>query len=40
MVNKKNLNENKFDQKTLINNIIFFKYFLVSLDGFKKFRFY
>ena len=34
------LNENKLDQKTLINNIIFFKYLLVSLDSFKKFRFY
>ena len=37
---KKNLNENKLDQKTLINNIIFYKYLLVSLDSFKKFRFY
>ena len=37
---KKILNENKFDQKTLINNIIFCKYLLVSLDNFKKFRFY
>ena len=34
------LNENKFDQKTLINNIIFCKYLLVSLGSFKKFRFY
>ena len=40
MVNKKNLNKNKLDQKTLINNIIFCKYLLVSLDSFKKFRFY
>ena len=34
------LNENKLDQKTLINNIIFYKYLIVSLDSFKKFRFY
>ena len=34
------LNENKLDQKTLINNIIFCKYLLVCLDSFKKFRFY
>ena len=40
MVNKKKLNENKLDQKTLINNIIFCKYLLVSLDSFKKFRLY
>ena len=31
---KKILNENKLDQKTLINNIIFCKYLLVSLDNF------
>ena len=37
---KKILNENKLDQKTIINNIIFFKYLLLSLDSFKKFRFY
>ena len=37
---QKFLNENKLDQKTLINNIIFCKYLLVSLDRFKKFRFY
>ena len=37
---KKILNENKLDQKTLINNIIFYKYLLVSLDNFKKFRLY
>ena len=37
---KKNLNENKLDQKTLINNIIFCKYLLVSLNSFKKFGFY
>ena len=37
---KKFLNENKLDQKTLINNIIFYKYLLVSLDSFKKFRLY
>ena len=37
---KKILNEKKLDQKTLINNIIFFKYLLVSLDSFKTFRFY
>ena len=34
------LNENKLDQKTLINNIIICKYLLVSLDNFKKFIFY
>ena len=34
------LNENKLDQKTLINNIIFCKYLLVSLDSFKKSRLY
>ena len=34
---KKSLNENKFDQKTHINNIIFCKYLL---DSFKNFRFY
>ena len=34
------LNENKLDQKTFINNIIFCKYLLVSLDSFRKFRFY
>ena len=33
-------NENKLDQKTLINNIIFYKYLFVNLDSFKKFRFY
>ena len=37
---KKILNENKLDQKTLINNIIFCKYLLISFDSFKKFRFY
>ena len=37
---KKILNENKLDKKTLINNIIFYKYLLVSLDSLKKFRFY
>ena len=37
---KKNLNENKLDKKTLINNIIFCKYLLVSLDSFKIFRLY
>ena len=37
---KKIVNENKLDQKTFINNIIFFKYILVSLDSFKKFIFY
>ena len=37
---KKNLYENKLNQKTLINNIIFCKYLLVSLDSFKKFRLY
>ena len=34
------LNENKLDKKTLINNIIFCRYLLVTLDSFKKFRFY
>ena len=34
------LNENKLDQKTFINNIIFCKYLLVSLDSFKKFKLY
>ena len=37
---KKILNENKLDKKTLINNIVFYKYLLVSLDSFKKFRLY
>ena len=37
---KKILNENKLDQKPLINNIIFYKYLLVSFGSFKKFRFY
>ena len=34
------LNKNKFDQKTLINNIIFYKYLFVSLDSFKNLRLY
>ena len=33
---KKILNENKLDQKTLINNIIFCKYLLISLDILKS----